>query len=187
MKQRFVTLFLCVMLFFSGCGNRSELDRAMALRAKLLASQGYRFDTTVTADYGDKVYTFSMACQADNRGNMTFTVTEPESIASITGTISEQGGKLTFDDMALAFELLADGQVTPVSAPWILVHTLHDGYLTSCASDEDGLILSIDESYEDDALNVTIWLGEGDLPTAAEVLFKGKRILSLTVKNFSYL
>lgn len=188
MKRRLATFAIALLLFLSGCsGGNSELKRAMALRAELLASNGYSFDTMVTADYGDKIYTFGMNCQVDNLGNLSFTVTEPESIAGITGTVSESGGKLTFDDTALAFELLADGQVTPVSAPWILVHTLHSGYLTSCCAEGDGLLLTIDDSYEDDALNLTIWLGENDLPTQAEILWQGRRILSLEVKNFGYL
>lgn len=187
MKKCLISMVLIWTAVCCGCANRSELDRAMALRADLLGCHGYRFDTTVTADYGEQVYTFAMACQSDNRGNLTFTVKEPESISGISGQISQQGGKITFDDTALAFELLADGQVTPVSAPWILVHTLHDGYMTACSSTEQGLILSIDETYEEDSLNLTVWLGENDLPTGAEILYRGSRILSLTVENFTYL
>ena len=187
MKLRLVSMMLIATILFCGCASRSELDRAMTLRANLLGSHGYRFETTVTADYGDVLYQFSMSCQADNRGNLTFAVTQPESIAGITGKISQQGGKITFDDTALSFSLLADDQIAPVSAPWILVHTLHDGYIISCTSAEKGLILSVNETYEDDSLRLTIRLGEDDIPVDAEIFYRGKRILSMTVENFSYL
>ena len=59
--------------------------------------------------------------------------------------------------------------------------------MTACSSTEQGLILSIDETYEEDSLNLTVWLGENDLPTGAEILYRGSRILSLTVENFTYL
>lgn len=187
MKKRFVAWGVILLVFLSGCsGGNDALDRAMALRSRLVSSDGYSFDTEVTADYGDKLYTFSLSCQADSAGNIAFTVISPESIAGITGKVSEQGGQLTFDDTALAFELLADGQFSPVSAPWVLVHTLHSGYLTSCAQTEDGLLLCIDDSYEEDALNLSIYLGQEDLPTAAEISWQGRRILSLTVKNFAF-
>lgn len=186
MKKGLALLMTAVLL--TGCfGANSGLDRAMTLRAKLLAAGGCCFDVTVTADYGDKVYTFGMYCQTDNAGNLTFQVTEPESIAGITGTVSDTGGKLTFDDNALAFDLLADGQVTPVSAPWLLVHTLRSGYLTACTAEGEGLRVSIDDSYADDALHLDIWLDGEDLPTEAEIQWQGRRILSLQVRNFGYL
>ena len=163
------------------------MERAMKLRASLLASSGSTFDTVITADYGEKTYAFGMHCQADNQGNLSFTVTEPESISGITGTVSESGGALTFDETALSFALLADGRVTPVSAPWILVHTLHCGYLTSCCEEEGNLRVTINDSYADDALEVSVWLDGEDLPSCAEILWQGRRILSLTVNHFDFL
>lgn len=179
---------LALLILLAGCaGDHKELDRTMALRAKLLAASGCSFDAVITADYGDKTCSFAVSCTSDGQGNVTFEVAEPESIAGITGTISGEGGKLTFDDTALAFELLADGQVTPVSAPWLLVKTLRGGYVTACGADGAQIRVSIDDSYEEDALHLDIWLGEGDLPVRGEILFDDRRILSLEVKNFEIL
>ena len=158
----------------------------MELRSRLASSDGYSFDTQITANYGDRLYTFEMNCRVDSTGNLDFTVTAPDAIAGIMGSVNPQGGKIIFDDTALAFELLADGQFSPVSAPWVLVHTLHYGYITSCAQVEGGTMVSIDDSYEDDALNLSVWLGQDGLPTGAEILWRGRRVLSLTVKNFSF-
>ena len=69
-----------LLLFFTGCSGASrEIERGMALRAKLLKASSCSFDTQITADYGDKTYQFSMACQGDAQGNLTFTVTAPAS------------------------------------------------------------------------------------------------------------
>ena len=57
-----------------------------------------------------------MDCQCDSQGDLTFAVTAPETITGITGKVSDAGGKLTFDDTALQFDLMAEEQVTP-SAP----------------------------------------------------------------------
>lgn len=174
-----------LVIVLTGCfGTNEELDTAMQLRARLLAG-GCGFDTVVTADYGDKTYSFSMQCQTDTDGNLTFTVMEPESIAGITGTVSQDGGKLTFDDVALSFDTLADGLVTPVSAPWVLVNTLRGGYVTACGDDGGTVRVSIDDSYADDALHLDIWLGEDGMPERAEILWKERRILSLEVSNFT--
>ena len=180
-----LSVLLIVLLFLGGCsGKQEELERAMTLRAKLLASE-CSFDAKITADYGDKLYVFAMTCQGDSRGNLTFTVTEPESIAGITGIISQDGGTLTFDDTALAFPLMADDQLTPVSAPWILLKTLRGGYLTSANMEGELLHLTIDDSYEEDALQLDIWLDGQNHPVQADILYDGRRILTVQVSNFT--
>lgn len=178
---------LLVFLLLTGCGkNNSELDQAMDIRDRLLKSNGCKFDAVITADYGEKVYTFSMYCESDSKGDLVFRVTDPETISGITGTVSQNGGNLTFDNQALAFELLADGQVTPVSAPWLLIHTLRSGYLTFCGKDGDTLHIVIDDSYADDALQLDIWTDANGAPIRGEILWKGRRVLSMDVRNFTY-
>lgn len=177
----------CILVLLTGCaGRKAELDRAMTLRARLLAS-GCSFDADITADYGDEIYTFSVTCEGDSRGTLGFQVTEPESIAQITGIISEEGGKLTFDGTALAFPLLADGQLSPASGPWILLKTLRGGYLTAAGMEEGLLRLTIDDSYEEDALQLDIWLNDEDQPVRADILYDGRRILAMEVSNFQLL
>lgn len=183
MKKVWALLILLCLL--TGCSDgSSEMERGLALRDRLLSASSCGFDADITADYGDKVYTFSMKCTADARGDMTFTVTAPETIAGITGSVSEAGGRLTFDQTALQFDLMADDQVTPVSAPWILLKTLRSGYITSTTREDDLLRLTIDDSYEEDALHLDIWLDADDIPSRAEILYDGRRILSLSVANF---
>jgi len=180
MKIRVISL--CMLLFLSGCSANGHIERGMALRSALLRSES-RFTTDITADYGDKVCSFAMDCAFSDNGDMTFTVTAPETIAGITGTITDNGGKLTFDDTALQFPLMADDQISPVSAPWVLMKALRSGYLTS-AGEEDGLLrLTIDDSYEEDAMQADVWLSETDIPVRAEMVYDGRRILSLNVKN----
>ena len=158
----------------------------MSLRSRLLAGS-INFDAVITADYGDELYTFSMNCQSDTQGNVSFTVTQPESISGITGTMDASGGKLRFDDKVLSFPLMADNQLSPVSAPWILMRTLRSGYLTSAGADGEYLRLAIDDSYDDDALHLDIWLDTSDHPVRAEVVWQGRRLLSIEVKNFAFL
>lgn len=182
--KRIAAVFL-TMILLAGCtGKRDELDRAMKLRASLLGCLGCSFDVTITADYGDAVHVFAMSCQSGGRGDLQFTVTQPESIAGITGEISSGEGKLTFDDVALQFPLLADDQVTPISGPWILMKTLLGGYLTAANEEDDLLRLTISDSYEEDALQMEIWLNREDCPVSAEILYDGRRIVTMTVENF---
>ena len=176
---------MLILLTLTGCTKtRSMLDKAMTLRAELLACQSCTFDATITADYGDKLHTFGMHCAGDNDGVVRFEVTDPESIAGITGILNGEEGKLTFDDQGLAFPMLADGQVAPVSGPWILMKTLLQGYITAC-NEEDGLLhLMINDSYAEDALELEIWLDGESRPIQTEIGYDGRRILTMEIENF---
>lgn len=178
-----VALALLVVML-TGCGAKdAELDRAMALRAKLLGAC-CSFDAEITADYGSSIQTFRVYCEGNTQGDLGFLVTAPESISGITGRIESGEGKISFQDTALAFPLLAEEQLSPASSPWIFWNTLRGGYLTAAGMEDDLLRLTIDESYEEDALTVDIWLDESDNPIRAEILYDGRRILTLTIENF---
>lgn len=178
---------LLIMVLLCGCAaDDTQMDRALNLRGKLQRSS-VAFDADLVADYGDKTYAFSTHCEADTMGNMTFTVTNPETIAGISGTLSKGNGKLTFDDKLLAFDLLADGLISPVSGPWVMLETLRSGYLTSCGLDADGLRLSIDDSYAEKALHLDIWIDGQDQPKYCEILWNGRRLLSMTVSSFTFM
>ena len=174
-----------MILLLSGCsGADTGMQQAMEFRSSLLSSEGCRFQTEVTADYGEELYTFSLECQSDRDGNLSFRVTQPEAVADIKGTVSETGGTLSFEDTALSFPLMADEQITPVTAPWILVRTLRSGSITSVCQEEQLLHLSIDDSYEEDALQLDIWLDGENRPVRGEILYDQKRILSMSIVDF---
>lgn len=182
-----ISAIVIALIMLSGCtGKRDELDRVMAIRAKLLACESVTFDAAITADYGDSLHNFAMSCTGDNDGNLSFTVTEPETISGITGKFEAGEGKLTFDDTAFVFPLLADGQVTPVSGPWIFLKTLMGGYLTSCVQEDELLRVTIDDSYEDDALQLDIWLNV-DTPVRAEIFYDNRRIVTMDIAGFEIL
>lgn len=179
--KRVISLFFVLLL--TGCRASTELERGMALRSLLLKAEAVSFDARVTAEYEDRKGSFTLHCQFDNQGDMAFTVTEPESIAGIRGTVSQEGGRLLFEDNALFFELLTDKRISPVTAPWILMKTLRSGYITSVCTEGEQLRLTINDSYREDAQQLDIWCGEKDMPLRAEILSEGMRILTIEVKN----
>ena len=178
------------MLIFliSGCTRMpDEMEKAMELRSQLLQASGCAFSANITADYGEKIHRFSMDCKADVNGNISFTVSEPKTISGISGELSGEGGKLTFDDTALHFELLADNELSPICAPWVLVKTLRSGYLSSACIEDGKICLSVDDSYEENPLRLDIVLDKNHLPEYADILYDGRKILSVTVANFEIL
>lgn len=178
-------MLLLVAVLLTGCSSENqELERGLRLRETLLKAEEVSFQADISADYGDSLQLFSMNCQANAGGEIRFEVTAPDTISGITGVLSEKSGMLTFDDVALHFELLTDEQLSPVSAPWILLRSLRSGYLSAAGMEGESLRLTVHDSYEEDALQLDIWLDSQDMPRRAEVLYDGKQILSLDVRAF---
>lgn len=185
--KRFVLLLFAVFLL-TGCSwGHTEMEQALSLRESLLSGNGCSFSTVITADYLDELYTFKMVCTSDKDGNLKFQVIKPDTISGISGEVSQSKGKLTFDDEVLLFETMAEGQITPISAPWLMLHTLRSGYIQGCAKQEKGLFIQIDDSYEDKALTVEYYLDNAGLPARVEILWEGRRVVSLDVENFTIL
>lgn len=179
MKRLAATLLFLFLL--TGCAGREE--EALTLRQQILQSDFCSFQAEITADYGDSLSVFTLDCQGDRQGGLTFTVAAPEPIQGISGTVAAGKGKLTFDDKALAFPLLADGLVSPVSAPWLFLRALRSGNLISSGPEGSLTRLTIDDSFEDDPLQADVWLENGK-PVRAELCCRGTKILSMELQAF---
>lgn len=175
---------ICLLLCLCGCSGTAQMDRVLSLREQALSS-GCSFAAEITASYTDKLFVFTLDCTADADGAARFSVRAPESIAGIAGSLSGESGLLTFDDTAVAFPLLADGTLSPIGAPWVLVKALRGGYITSVGAEETGLRVSVDDSYADDALHLDIWLDDTDTPVCADILYGGTKIVSMKLENFT--
>lgn len=184
--MKMIVAFLMAVLLLCGCGEQQYVDQAIALRQKLISS-GCSFSCAVTADYSDRLYSFKLDCSFDENGDMSFCVMEPDSISGITGSIDDDGGKLTFDNQALAFPLLADSYVSPVSAPWLFMRSLRSGYIAACGQEGELLRVELHDSYAEESMQLDVWLDADSIPVRCEMVWLGRRILSLDVTNFSYL
>ena len=183
-----ILVLICVVLLLAGCGSGEEpIDRAQALRQRLLSANGCSFTAVVTADFGDMTYAFTLDCAADSNGAMTFRVIAPETIEGISGRVSATGGKLTFDDTILSFPLLAEGELSPVSAPWLVYTALAGGYIRSCGEDGDGLRLTVDDTFREENLQLDLWTDSEGLPKYAELLWQGRKLISMRIEDFRFL
>ena len=91
---------------------------------------------------------------------------------------------MEFDDTVLAFPLMAEGRLSPLSGPWVLMKAIRSGCILAAGREGDMIHVTIDDSYDDHALTVDLWLEEGDLEEA-EIAWEGRRCLSMTFDDFS--
>ena len=178
-----VLLIVCILC---GCKPGDDfLDQTIDMRKTILDAECCTFQAVITADYGDVLYTFQMECTGDSTGALQFTVTDPETISGITGTISRERTALTFDDKVLASPILADNQLSPVSGPWIFLNTLRSGYLTGCSREDDGFCIYIDDSFEEYPLHLEIATDLQMHPVSAQIIWQDRRILSMDIRDFT--
>ncbi len=163
------------------------MEQALKFRRSLLQASAGTFDAVITADFESTLQSFKMNCQWDSTDQMKFTVLEPNSISGITGTISQDNGKIAFDDKALFFETIADGQITPVSAPWVMMLAMKSGYIKGAGVNESGYLFQLDDSYKENSLNLNLQMNNDCVPIFAEIFYDGRRVVSITLENFTIL
>lgn len=172
-------------MFFSGCGKQDVLmGQVLKLRSSISQCEECTFQTDVTADYGDSTYSFGMNCVLNEDGIMNLTVTNPETISGISVRIDKETGKFVFDDKMLVFEMIADGHISPVGAPFLLIKALRSGYISTCGKNGDRTVVQIDDSFANTQYVAQVYLDSSFHPDYAEIIWDGKRILSLDINEF---
>ena len=176
-----VLLILCLLL--TGCSSSDDtMASAMAFRTELVQSGGCTFTAQVTADFGDSVREFAMDCCSDEKGNVSFTLKEPETLEGITGSVTDAGGKITYDGMSAEFGLLADEKVIPAAAPAIAASCWAGEYI-SCTGMEDELCRVTCEKGFEKKLIVDTWF-QNQVPICCEMCYNGTEILKMEITDF---
>ena len=185
MPWKKLLVLLCCMLLLTGCaGKREPVQSALDLRTKLMESGGCSFDSDIIAHYEDRAYQFSLCCQYAD-GKTTLTVTAPEEIAGITAYVERGQTQLEFDDTILELGELANGYVSPVAAPWLLVQCWLEEYIAYAGPDGEAERVTYLQGYNDAELSVDTWLQDGT-PVYAEVTHDGVRCLAMTLNNVQF-
>ena len=136
---------------------------------------------------GDKFYTFNMDCKTETDGTVRFQVLAPETISGVSGVVSDNTGKITFDDKVLLFEPIADGILTPVSAPWFFIRGLKSGYIDSCMDTENGYCVQFQDNHSEMTIIVSVNVDKQNIPTQAQIIWDGMQIVSMRIEGFTIL
>lgn len=186
--RRIIALMLgiCVLLF--GCSSEeSGVESGMRLRDALLTCKVCEFTTELTVDFGENQYCFTLNCKAKSDGSVEFSVASPETIAGISGKIDNRSGAISFDETVLAFPLIADGEIAPITAPWLFWKALLGGYIRAAGEDGQYMRLTIDDSFNGENITLDVWLDENNNPISAEISWQGSVLLFLKISGFQIL
>ena len=187
--RRFLGFALLLCLCLTACGD-SKADRSMQqavdFRTALMSAEGCVFLAEVSADFGEKIYEFTLQCDYTPDDSAALTVTAPEMIAGIEATVSADGAKVTFDDTELDFGRLANGRVAPMALPWLLGRAWSSEYIGSAGKDGENTLMTCLMGYGDEEITVETWLDENSVPIRCDVSCDGVRCLAVTITEFRY-
>lgn len=177
---------LCMTLAACGGEETSPVQEALSFRTDLLAVDQCSFTAQVTADYGERAYTFGLDCVYEPRNDRAeLTVTEPESIAGITAAMEGTDGTVAFDGTALELGTLASGKTAPMALPQLLGQAWTGGYIESQTEADSGFLVTYQVGYEQDALMVYTAFDEGGVPLWAEIYDEDTCVLQAELSNFT--
>jgi hypothetical protein len=178
-------MMISALLCSCGRGGQTIADKTLEIRTAIIAATEITATATVTADYGDRVYAFSLDYAGGDTGG-DITVLAPPEIAGVTARVSGGDGvSLTYDGATLDTGVLADGETTPMSVIPQLIAQWKTGFVTSGVAERygerDALAMTTDLS---DTVSQKTWFDrETNLPICSEIISDGNLILSVTFEK----
>lgn len=130
---------LACALSLCGCvGEQADNDLALALRSDFLSMEGCTGAMTVTADYGQRVYTYDVEFTSSQKDGMTLTITAPEEVAGISAHIAAGETWLEFDGVQIETGPLNSDGLTPLDALPAILTAVRSGYIAETNSEQAG-------------------------------------------------
>lgn len=184
MRRAFFAVLTMLLCLLTACGGKETdaLQAPMDFRAELLAQNGCCFTAQITADYGERVWQYTLRCAASPEGTASFEVLAPEAIAGVTAGIDGADGRLRFDGAYVDFGLMADGELSPIAAPLTVFSCWAEQYIASAG----GGCVRYESGFGAKQLEVVTLFDEDNLPVKAEIYQQGTLLMTLDISDFSY-
>ena len=181
------TILLCVLcLCLTACAAGPEAPEVhvRALRRPFSDGAQVQGRAVLTADYGERVYTYTVDLSADAQAG-TMTVTEPENIAGTVLQWSDGSTRLSCEDVTLETGPLSD-TLSPAQTVPVLLSCWQDGQLLACGWEDDQRLLFAQlEHPERDSLTVSCWFDAETLSLRRCALSEaGQTLLTLELSSF---
>lgn len=193
MRRSLICVLMIPLLLLAGCGGgegSSAEEQALAVRTRYLAMTSFAGSAEVTADYGERVYDFTMDFSWEKDGDLVLTVTSPEEISGITARVRDGETLLEYDGASLgAGDLSGDG-LSPVEAIPAILDDARSGCITQCVLEQMGEQETLRVEYGDprdpEGLTSTLWFDPSTGALLRSELFSdGYLVITCVFTSFS--
>ena len=168
---------LLLLLSLPACGRPGTDEVLEDIRAGLSGSLA--FDASIRADYGDRVFDFSVRCASSGDGG-TLTITAPEIIAGAVVRYSGGATTLAVGDVEIYTGEILPGGLSPVDAVPVMLDAWVNGLVTETVRETlDGADCVAALFRVDDDVDLRTWFDqETFLPLRAEFTFEGSAVIT---------
>ena len=170
-------LFLLLLFFsFSACSTEQPAQERLLELREMFQGADQRFFAHITADYGDRVYHFTLRFDSAQR---TLEVLDPEIIAGVIIGISEGGTTLHFEGAELDTGPLTEDGLSPMAALPVIVLQWKEGHITDAHYETvNGTNAVVMTTQISDSVRHTTWFDrETGIPMKAEILSDGFAVI----------
>ncbi len=194
MRRSGVICVLMMTLLLSACGGtggNGPQEQALAIRGEYLVAKGCSARLNVTADYGQRVYTYTVDVTSTAE-DLVLSVVKPEEVAGVTAHLVGGDSRLEYDGAVLETGPLALDGLTPLDAVPALLETARSGFMDNCAAELLGERETLRVAYRDPDIparqgrQTNLWF---DAQTHAmlqgEILMDGYRVILCEFEQFA--
>ena len=197
MRRSSVVCVLMISLLLSACGTGKGTvglqEQALAIRSSYLERTGCTAQLRVTADYGQRVYAYTVNVTATQEETV-LVVVQPAELAGVTVRINGEHSRLEYDGAILETGALDEDGLTPLSAVPVLLESARSEFIDSCTAEALGerdalrILCRDPEKAAGQGREVTLWF---DTRTRAlvrgEIAVDGYRVIVCEFLEFSLL
>lgn len=174
-----------VLISLPGCGGGPDPEELAAqIEESFDAASKVQFAAKIRADYGDRVYDFTVSCSSDAEGGI-LTVAEPEIIAGVTLRFSPEGEVLGYEGAEVfTGEILPEG-LSPADAVPMLLGLWRGGLVTEADFEKwDGEECLAALYHVSDRVESRTWFSKNTwLPLRSEVYLDGYTVIGCDFYN----
>lgn len=179
-----------LLVMLSGCGGTTADGQSVRTHFEELA--GFETHLKILSDLEQSVLEYEVDYVYNKEENDTFTITAPESLAGIGGTIAGTDSAsftLQYDGLALDDAMPQRTGLTPADAFFCLLDDLRRAepaqMWTESTDGVDLLVLRYEQDGEEGKVEKQVWLTEKAYqPVCAELYVDGERVLRIQVTAY---
>lgn len=195
MRRSTVMCVLMMTLVLTACGGTAQADgpqeQVLAIRAAYLAADSYAAKLNVTADYGQRVYTYGVDVTVTG-GESVLSVTAPTELAGITARLTDGESQLEYDGAVLETGPLSSDGLTPLGAVPALLECVRSGFIDNCGTERLGeqdtirVLCRDPEQTAGQGREVTLWFDAASYSLIqGEVAVDGYRVILCEFQEFT--